>query len=196
MNNVEKMKEYAHENDVPIMQDGGIQFLCNLIKDRGSYRILECGTAIGYSSICMAKVNPKIIIDTCEIKHDLVCLAINNIKQENCDHQITVHECDAVQFSTDKKYDLIFVDAAKAQYRKYMEHFMDNLSDDGVFVFDNLNFHGMVDDPSLTSSRNTKALVRKIKEFRDYILDHHEFNTKFYPEIGDGVAVVEVKKVL
>lgn len=196
MNNVEKIKEYAIKNDVPIMQDGGIQFLCELVKERGCLSILECGTAIGYSSICMAKLNPNITIDTCEIKQELIDIARFNIQQEKCNHQITVHECDAAQFETDKVYDLIFIDAAKAQYRRYMDHFMKNLKLGGLFVFDNLNFHGIVDDPTLTKSRNTRALVRKIKEFREYILKANDLDTKYYPEIGDGVAVVEVKKVL
>lgn len=196
MNTVKMMKDYASENDVPIMQDAGIQFLCNLVEKRECLSILECGTAIGYSSICMAKCNPLIKIDTCEIKPNLISIAKSNIQQANCEHQITIHEGDAAKYVTEKKYDLIFVDAAKAQYRKYMDHFMGNLNENGVFVFDNLNFHGFVDNPSLTTNRNTKALVRKIKAFRDYILNDENLITEFYPEIGDGVAVVKLKKTL
>lgn len=196
MSEINKMKDYAHKNNVPIMQDEGIKFLCDLVKTRNCRSILECGTAIGFSSICMAKINPEIKIDTCEINVGLIEIARKNIQEENCENQIEVHHCDAAIFQTTKKYDLIFVDAAKAQYKKYMNHFMENLSETGVFVFDNLNFHGLVDNPEMTKSRNTKALVRKIKSFRDLILEDKNLNTCFYPNIGDGIAVVEVKKVL
>lgn len=196
MSEINMMKDYAHKNNVPIMQDEGIQFLCDLVKKRNCRSILECGTAIGYSSICMAKVNSEIKIDTCEINLGLIEIARKNIQEQNCANQIVVHHCDAAIFQTTKKYDLIFVDAAKAQYKKYMDHFIENLNEDGVFVFDNLNFHGLVDNPTMTKSRNTKALVRKIKNFRDLILTDENLKTSFYPNIGDGIAVVEVKKVL
>ncbi len=196
MSEINMMKDYAYKNNVPIMQDEGIQFLCDLVKKRNCRSILECGTAIGYSSICMAKVNSEIKIDTCEINLGLIEIARKNIQEQNCENQIVVHHCDAAIFQTTKKYDLIFVDAAKAQYKKYMDHFIENLNEDGVFVFDNLNFHGLVDNPAMTKSRNTKALVRKIKNFRDLILTDENLKTSFYPNIGDGIAVVEVKKVL
>ena len=144
----------------------------------------------------MAKVSPKIKIDTCEINVGLIEIARKNIQEENCENQIVVHEGDAALFQTTRKYDLIFVDAAKAQYKKYMDHFMDNLSEEGVFVFDNLNFHGLVDDPSRTKSINTRALVRKIKSFRELILEDKNLNTCFYSNKGDGIAVVKVNKVL
>lgn len=196
MSKIEEMKNYAHQNDVPIMQDEGIKFLCELVKNRNVKSILECGTAIGYSSMCMAKINSEIRIDTCEINLGLIEIARKNIQEEGLQNQIIVHECDAAKFITTKKYDLIFVDAAKAQYKKYMDHFINNLDENGIFVFDNLNFHGLVDNPSLTKSRNTKALVKKIKIFRDYILEDDKLNTQFFPNIGDGVAIVQVKNVL
>ncbi|MEG0077891.1 O-methyltransferase [Anaerorhabdus sp.] len=193
MNKIDEIKNYAQENHVPIMLDGGIEFLCEYIKKENTKRILECGTAIGYSSIKMAKCNDDILIDTCEINPKLVELARQNIETEGLTNRITVHQIDAVLFETTEKYDLIFVDAAKAQYKKYMEHFLGNVSQDGVFVFDNLCFHGIVDNPELTKSRNTKQLVKKIKVFRDFICTDPKFETLYYPEVGDGVAIVKVK---
>lgn len=193
MNIIDDIKNYAHENHVPIMLDGGIEFLCEYIKKEKIKTILECGTAIGYSSIQMANCNPDILIDTCEIKKELVEIARKNIEVASLTNRIKVHECDASTFQTDKKYDLIFIDAAKAQYKKYMDHFLGNVNKNGVFVFDNLCFHGLVDNPSEAKSRNTKQLVRKIKLFRDWICNDPGLDTQFYPTIGDGVAIVKVK---
>ncbi len=194
MNTIKTIKKYAKENNVPIMMDEGIEFLCDYIKENSVQHILECGTAIGFSSIKMAKIDPRILIDTCEIKEELVNLAKKNIQENEVNHQITVYCMDALDFQTDKKYDLIFVDAAKAQYKKYMDHFIENLSDQGVFIFDNLEFHGMVNHPEMAKSRNTKQLVRKLREFRDYLINDKDLKTLYYPEIGDGVAVVSIKK--
>ncbi|MEG0564376.1 O-methyltransferase [Anaerorhabdus sp.] len=190
---IDEMKEYAKENHVPIMQDGGIEFLCKTILENKCQSILECGTAIGYSSIKMANLDSTITIDTCEIKSNLVIEARKNIANAGLSNRIHVHECDAAIFQSDKKYDLIFVDAAKAQYKKYMDHFLGNLNQNGMFVFDNLSFHGMVENPDLATNRNTKQLVKKIKKFVEYICNDPNLETHFYPNLGDGVAIVKLK---
>lgn len=191
---IEKMKIYANENDVPIMMDEGINFLCDYIKNNDCKAILECGTAIGYSSIKMAEISPEIVIDTCEINEKSVEIARKNIQESKLENRISVFFGDAMEFQTEKQYDLIFVDAAKSQYRKYMEHFSKNLKPEGVFIFDNLEFHGMVDHPERSKSRNTKQLLKKIRAFRSYIQEEPTLETKYYPTIGDGVAVVRLKK--
>ncbi|MFV0479945.1 MAG: O-methyltransferase [Anaerorhabdus sp.] len=194
MEKLEQLKQYAYENDVPIMMDDGIDFLCQYIQEVKCKAILECGTAIGYSAIRMALLDGSITIDTCELKDEFVAIAQKNIEEKGLTRQITVHQGDALEFITDKKYDLIFVDAAKSKYRQYMEHFEKNLKDGGQFVFDNLEFHGMVNQPQLAKSRNTRQLVRKIKCFREYLLSEKRLDTKYFPQIGDGIAVVKLKK--
>ncbi len=194
MDKLEIMKNFAEKNNVPIMLDGGIEFLCEYVEKNEIREILECGTAIGYSSIKMASIHQNIMIDTCEIKEELVNTARQNIQECELENQITVHHLDALDFKTEKIYDLIFIDAAKAQYKKYMEYFRKNLASGGTFVFDNLEFHGLVDHPERAKSRNTKQLVRKIKEFRDYLKNEQSLLTTYYPNIGDGVAIVKLKK--
>lgn len=194
MIDIDKIKEYATENNVPIMLNDGIDYLCEYIKENSIKSILECGTAIGYSSIKMAMLEDDIFIDTCEINQDSIEIALKNIELASLSDRIKVYHCDAAVYETDKIYDLIFVDAAKAQYRKYMEHFLGNIAENGVFVFDNLNFHGMVDHPELTKSRNTKSLLKKIRIFRDYICQSDQFETQYFESIGDGIAFVKIKK--
>ncbi len=83
---------------------------------------------------------------------------------------------------------MIFIDAAKSQYRRYLEHFMKNSRIGTIFVFDNLNFHGIVDDEKLSHNRSTIQMVHKIKKFREHIIRDPRFDTTFY-DIGDGIAV-------
>ena len=190
MPSINDLEIYAQENHVPIMMKTGIEFILELIRNQAYTRILELGTAIGYSAIRMAKLSTLIQIDTLENDPERAQLAIANIAAERLDTQIHVFAMDIAKFQTDRLYDLIFVDAAKAQYPRYMEQFRGNLAKGGVFVFDNLNFHGMVLDPSLTENKGTRQMIKKLRRFRETLMHDPDCLTQFYPEVGDGVAVV------
>ena len=93
----------------------------------------------------------------------------------------------------DEKYDLIFIDAAKAQNRKFFERFEINLVDNGTIITDNMNFHGLVDEKvEANISRNLRQLVKKIREYRVFLKENDKYETEFL-DIGDGMAV-SVKK--
>ena len=190
MPSINDLEIYAQENHVPIMMKTGIEFILELIRNQAYTRILDLGTAIGYSAIRMAKLSTLIQIDTLENDPERAQLAIANIAAERLDTQIHVFAMDIAKFQTDRLYDLIFVDAAKAQYPRYMEQFRGNLAKGGVFVFDNLNFHGMVEDPSLTENKGTRQMIKKLRRFRETLMHDPDCLTQFYPEVGDGVAVV------
>ena len=190
MPSINDLEIYAQENHVPIMMKTGIEFILELIRNQAYTRILELGTAIGYSAIRMAKLSTLIQIDTLENDPERAQLAIANIAAERLDTQIHVFAMDIAKFQTDRLYDLIFVDAAKAQYPRYMEQFRGNLAKGGVFVFDNLNFHGMVEDPSLTENKGTRQMIKKLRRFRETLMHDPDCLTQFYPEVGDDVAVV------
>lgn len=193
MHDIENIENYAHENNVPIMLKDGLEYLLETIQIKEVKNILEIGTAIGYSAICMAQLDKDIQIDTLEIDLERYTEALLNIDNNQLDQQIHCFLCDAMKFESDKKYDLIFIDAAKSQYQRYMKHFVDNLSENGFFFFDNLNFHGLVDDPTLTDNRSTRQMCAKIKKIREWLLTDPALDTEFHPEIGDGVAVVSLK---
>lgn len=184
---VEDLKEYAKENKVPIMQEDGIEFLVNYIKENNIKNILELGTAIGYSAINMAKLSDDIKITTIERDKSMYDIALNNIKLFNLDNRIDVIFEDALNVELDNKYDLIFIDAAKSQYIKFFEKFKNNLNDNGVIITDNLSFHGLVENPEGVS-RNTKQLVGKIRKYIEFLKDNKEFDTEFI-SIGDGISV-------
>ena len=188
MEDLSSLKDYARQNSVPIMFDEGIEFIVNYIKENDVRFILEIGTAIGYSAIKFAQINPEIRIFTIEYDIERYQKAVENITKLNLDDQITVFLGDALKFDFTEKFDLIFIDGAKSQYINFFEKYKNNLSENGVFISDNLFFHGMVDDISLTQNYSTIKLIRKLKRYIDFLKANTEFQTEFY-QLGDGVAV-------
>lgn len=185
---IEDLEEYAKINNVPIMQKDGIEFLVNYIKENNIKNILEIGSAIGYSSIKMALINDEIKVTTIERDKERFNIAKNNINNFNLNDRIKIINGDALEIDIEEKFDLIFIDAAKSQYIKFFEKYEKNLNKNGVFVSDNLSFHGLVEDETKTSNRNTKQLVRKIRKYIDYLKNNENYETSFYT-LGDGVAV-------
>ena len=188
------LKEYAANNHVPIIKDGGLDFIIALIKKTDCKMILELGSAIGYSAIKMAQTAADIYIDTLEKNEAMYLKAKENIAKAALNERISIYHTDIKDFKTDKLYDLIFVDAAKAQYYNYLNQFIGNLKEDGVMVFDNIAFHGMVKDPSLTKNRNTKALVKKIRKFKELVQEDDRFDIMIYEDIGDGILTLRRRK--
>lgn len=184
------IKKYALDNNVPIMQDAGIEFMLKYIKDNNIKTILEIGSAIGYSSINFALCGCDVV--TVEINTDTYNIAKKNIQDNKLEDKITIYNMDGLLFQTDMKFDLIFIDAAKSQYTKFFELFKDNLTNNGVIISDNLSFHGMVENPNLTNNRNTKQLVGKIRKYINFLKDNNEFDTTFF-DIGDGVSISKRK---
>ena len=194
MGSITNLEIYAKENNVPIIQKEGLNFLIEYIKQNNVKTILEIGTAIGYSSINMALVSDDIQITTIERNEKMYKQAIKNIKDFNLENRINVIYGDALDTVVQGKYDLIFIDAAKAQYIKFFEKYKQNLQMNGTIITDNLNFHGLALHPEEIHSKNLKALVRKINNYKDFLINNKEFNTTFY-EIGDGIAVSKYNKM-
>ena len=187
---LEEIERYASINNVPIMQKDGIEFLTDYIKKNNIKNILEIGSAIGYSAIKMSLVDSDIKVTTIERDKERYDIAVNNINEFNLNKRINIILGDALETNIDDEYDLIFIDAAKSQYIKFFEKYEVNLKKGGVIVTDNLSFHGLVEDESKTTNRNTKQLVRKIRKYIDYLKDNKNYKTTFY-SLGDGVAISE-----
>ena len=190
--NINDLKETARQNNIPIMQDAGIEFIKNYIKNNNIKTVLEIGSAVGYSAINFASISDDIKVCTLERDEERYNEAVKNISLFKLDKQIEIINVDALEYSTDNKYDLIFIDAAKSQYMKFFEKYKTNLKDNGVIITDNLSFHGMVEDLSLTHNRNTKQLVGKIRKYIEFLKTNPEFETTFYPD-GDGISVSKKK---
>ena len=195
---LKEMEEYAEEKNIPIMDKKGINFLCKFIEKNEIKNILEIGTAIGYSSIKMALVNKNINIVSIERDQDRYIEAVKNVKKFKLDKRITLVLGDALDLNVnfgDTKFDLILIDAAKAQYIKFFNKFENNLEEDGVIVSDNMNFHGLVENVDEIQSKNLRQLVTKLKKYVTFLEENEKYDTKFY-KVGDGIAITARKGVL
>ena len=195
MNSILEIKQYAKENNVPIITDEGIAFLLEQIKQYKVKEVLEIGTAIAYSSSLMALAG--VSVTTIERDLNMYNQARININDLGLNDKIKVIFKDALEAYSlveDKKYDLIFIDAAKAQYEKFFNMYTPLLNEGGIVVCDNLDFHGLVKEKDLTSySRNLRSMIKKIRLFRSFLENNENYTTKIY-NIGDGMSVSIKKK--
>ena len=188
-----EMKRYAQENKVPIIQDEGLLYLKQIVRLSQSINILEIGTAIGYSAIELARINPKIHVDTIEKEESMVKLALENVAKSRLNARVRVFHADALTIDLSlllPSYDLVFIDAAKAQYIKFFEKFDQLVKPKGLIVSDNLLFHGLVTTTEKIVSKNLRMLIGKIKKYNEWLTKNKGYNTTFLP-IGDGMAVSE-----
>ena len=190
---IKEIREYAKDNKVPIMQPEGIDFLTTFIIKHQIKNVLEIGTAIGYSAIMMSLCSPTLKVTTIERDEERYLEAIKNIKKLNLENRVTLIFNDALKTKINEKYDLIFIDAAKAQNIKFFELFERNLNEGGFIITDNMYFHGLVKKSEKEiKSRNVRGIVRKIKDYITFLKENDNYNTTIY-EIGDGIAVSEKK---
>ena len=190
-NEIKTIKEYALVNKVPIMVDDSIDFIISKIHQKRVKKVLEIGTAIGYSAIMMALSSPNLTVTSIEKDKDRYLEAVKNIKKFDLEDRITLIYNDALEVSLKEKYDLILIDAAKSKNLDFFNKFEKNLEPNGTIITDNLSFHGYVEqEPSQIKNRNIRALVRKIRNYIDFLENNLKYKTTFY-EIGDGLSVTE-----
>lgn len=190
---IKEIKEYAKDNNIPIMLDDGINFLTTFIIKHQITNVLEVGTAIGYSAIMMALASPNVKITSIERDRERYLEAVKNIKKFHLEDRITLIYNDATEVKSSDQFDLIFIDAAKGKNMAFFKKFSKNLTEDGFIVTDNIKFHGYVDkDEKEIKTRNLRGLVRKIKEYIGFLKDNNEYKTVFY-DVGDGISVSQRK---
>ncbi len=188
-----EMKTYADVHDVPIIQDEGLELMLQLLRIKQPKTILELGSAIGYSSLMMARHLPQTQIVTIERDANRYQEAVAYHERSTVQDRVTLIKDDALEISNAslpiQKYDVIFIDAAKAQYQKFFEKYEALLADDGMIISDNLLFHGFVlKEQKEIESRNLRQLVRKIDRYNHWLANHEGYETLLLP-IGDGVAI-------
>ena len=181
----------ARELKTPIISDEGLSFLIQLIKIAKAKKVLEIGSAIGYSAIMMA-LNTDSIITTIEKDDDSYQRAYKNIHKAGLESKIKLIKGDALDVEIDEIFDIIFIDAAKGQYLKFLDKYQNNLISKGIVICDNLLFHGMVENQDDIASKRLKSLVKKIDDFNHKLVEHDGFESCIY-EIGDGLSV-SIKK--
>ena len=185
-----EMEQYAKENGVPIVHPEVAQFLKVMIKTKGIKRILELGTAIGYSASIMAEAAGEgCSIITIEKNEDMYNLAIKNIKAIGYDDKIDVIYGDAIEKlkDIDGEFDMIFLDAAKGHYDDFLSLCLNNLKTGGLIISDNALFRGMVASNELLIRRKI-TIVKRMRKYLKHISNMKELETVVLP-LGDGVAM-------
>ena len=183
-----EMEEYAQEHSVPISQPESIRFLEVIIKIANAKRILEVGSAIGYSAIRMCKAADG-EVTTIELSEEMADKAEENFKKAGLEERITLIRGDAKEIipRIEGEYDLIFVDAAKGQYAEFFKESHRLLRKGGIMVSDNVLYKGMTATDELLIHRKI-TLVRRLRSYLEMLKENEDFSTALIP-IGDGVAL-------
>lgn len=186
--NISELEEYARFHHVPIITKDSLCTILTILDLVKAKRVLEIGTAIGYSSICMTYGSTR-IVDTIERDLEMYNLAQANIENFGITSQINVHFGDALLINMEalSKYDVIFIDAAKAQNIKFFERFVPLLNEGGIVITDNLLFHGAVEDAA-SQTKNVQKMVKRIDEYNQYLQQLPTYKT-FFLDSGDGISV-------
>lgn len=187
---LKEMELYAKENCVPIIQKEVGKFLELIITLKGPLKILELGTAIGYSAILMelcTKNSAK--ITTIERDLTMVSIARDNINKYGFNNNIEVIEGDCLEVlaNLNEKFDLIFMDAGKGHYNHFLPHCLRLLENRGMIIADNVLFKGMVASKELLIRRKI-TIVKRMKTYLELVSNNPELVTSVIP-MGDGIAV-------
>lgn len=172
----------------PVIKDEGALFLENFIKEKQPKKVLEIGTAIGYSGSLILNAGAKELV-TIEINEDSAKQAEENFKKLGLWDRVTILIGDAkdILLTLNSKYDVIFLDGPKGQYVKYLPILFNLLSVGGYLVADNVLFRGMVKSEDITPHKY-RTLVNNLRKFIEEIEKDERLETYIY-DIGDGISV-------
>lgn len=188
---LEEVKIEARKNHVPILMDESLQLIETILAIKKPTKILEVGTAVGFSAMVFSKYIPDDgVIDTIEIRPETAEKAKQNIKYCNCTKNINVINEDATTYmstmTNDEMYDVCFIDAAKGQYNVYLEEGLRMLKHGGIIIADNVLFKGRVlsdynEHRNRTAVNRLRTFIKRIKS------DENLISTVL--DCGDGVAI-------
>ena len=188
---LEKIKEKALEDHIPIIMDDTLEVIENRLKNVKPRKILEIGTAVGYSAICFSEfLSEDGKIDTIEREHDRVEEARKNIENAEVQDKINIIEGDAVEIlpTLQGKYNVVFIDASKGKYPFFLKEALRLLADNGIIFADNVLYKGYV--LSDYNKHKQRTAVRNLREFLAELQNNPELKTEIL-EVGDGLAVAE-----
>lgn len=193
-----QMEDFAKENKVPIINENGRKVFIEIIKKYKPQRVLEIGTAIGYSALLTTYYgaeNAKII--SLELDEERAKQAQDFINQSAYREQIKIILGDAAKniekLDKNYKFDMVFIDAAKGQYPDYLQKVLPLLADDGIILADNVLFRGYVMSEE-KPPRRYKTIVKRLREYIAMVSDTDKFTTEIF-ENGDGLALTKRLKI-
>lgn len=188
------MKQEALENHIPIIMDDTLEKIKEILSDEKPKRILEIGTAVGYSALCFAIYSDEnCIIDTIELDEERAKLAIENVKKVNVKNQINIMIGNAVEIlpTLKNEYDIVFIDAAKSKYEIFLQEGLRLIKNNGLILADNILYKGYV--MSDYNKHKQRTAVRHLREYIKLVTENPNLETQIL-EIGDGLAITRVKK--
>ena len=189
------IKKKALEDKVPIIMDDTLEVIAKILDEIKPKKILEIGTAVGYSAICFSEYlqeNGK--IDTIERDTERVKEARKNIKKAEVEEKINIYEGDAVEIlpTLNDEYDVVFIDAAKGKYPFFLKESLRMLKPNGVILADNILYKGYV--MSDYNKHKQRTAVRNLREYIKEVTEDPNLETEIL-EVGDGLAVSRRKKI-
>lgn len=189
---LDKVKKRALENHIPIIMDDSLEEIRKILERENPKKILEIGTAVGYSASQFAKFATEAIIDTIELNEERAKEAKENIEKIGLADRINIYVGNAVEILPTLKdsYDVIFIDANKGKYPVFLQEAI-RLSHKGSFIIaDNILYKGYV-----MSDYNSHKQRTAVRHLREYIKDSTEDNRldTSILEIGDGLAISIIK---
>ena len=188
---IEEIRKYGVQNNVPIMSVETIETINKIIDENEIHSILEIGTAIAYSTINFASNKNIERITSIERDDEREKIAVSNVEKSNLKNITLIHD-DALNTEIKEKFDLVIIDAAKSQNTKFFNKYKNNLTENGMIIIDNLEFHGYVGKSKEIKSRNLRQMVRKIEKFLEFLDTQEEYNVE-YIEVGDRLGVCKKK---
>lgn len=191
---LKKVKEKALENHIPILMDDTLEKIEEILQEEKPKRILEIGTAVGYSASMFAKsTDEDCIIDTIEIDEERAKEAEENIKKIGVAERINIMVGNAVDIlpTLTNTYDIVFIDAAKGKYPIFLENAIRLIKDGGIILADNILYKGYV--MSDYNAHKQRTAVRHLREYIKEITENDKCESEIL-EIGDGLAITKVRK--
>lgn len=187
---LEKLKKEARENHIPILQDSTMQVIKTILAIKKPNKVLEIGTAVGYSALCFSEYlsGDNSVIKTVEINEETANMAKNNIKEISDKNNIEVTNMDAYEYmqSLNEKFDVVFIDAAKGQYMKYLNEAYRLTDKDSIIIADNVLLRGMV--MSDYNEHKHRTAVTRLREYIKEVTENEMLETVVL-DIGDGLAI-------
>ena len=187
---LEEIKRKALEDHVPILQDVSLELIEVILDIKKPNKILEIGTAVGYSAINFSKYlsgdNAK--LTTIELKEEMYNIALNNVEKLGLKNKIELINADATKYlvTMDEKFDVIFIDAAKGQYLVFLEQALRMSKNGTVIIADNVYFKGRV--LSGYNEHRHRTATNRLREYIRQVTTNPLLHTTIL-NIGDGVAV-------
>ncbi len=192
-NELSKIKEKALEAHIPIIMDDTLEVMERYLKEEKPQRILEIGTAVGYSAICFTEfLADNGVIDTIERDAERVQEARENIKKTQVEDKINIYEGDAVEIlpTLNEKYDAVFIDAAKGKYPFFLKEALRMIKPNGIIFADNILYKGYV--MSDYNKHKQRTAVRNLREYIKEVSENPNLETEIL-EVGDGLAISKIK---